>query len=266
MNTSSFTSLALKLSGLIFIISFLLDAFILPLTPDPFPYNFTNSQWQLAFVTTWVDRGVVPLLGTVLVLVGYWLDTISKDSSPKKSKIELRVPIFILASILGLLYFLMIFVQMNNVNQIKNSTLTQIEMGVGQGEQQIQSFLAQIQTLSQNPQQLNQQIEQRTQVIESGQFQGQTLSVEQLQTIRQQRDQLANLRELSKKPKEFKQKVDEIKNQLQTTLRERQTKAREGAELEANKQLYRIAIQAMLLSIGFSVIGWLGLSGFGKIS
>lgn len=266
MNTSTFTSLALKLSGLIFIVSFLLDVLILPLTSDPFPYNFTNSQWQLAFVTTWVDRGVVPLIGITLVLVGYWIDSSAKDASPKKSKIDVRLPIFILSSIFGILYLLMIPVQWNNINQIKNTTLTQITQGVGQGEQQIQSYLAQIQTLSQNPQQLNQQIEQRTQVIESGQFQGQPLSPEQLQNLRQQREQLSNLRELAKKPKEFKQKIDEIKNQLQTTLQDRQNKAQNQARLDGFKQFFRIAIQAMLLAIGFAVIGWLGLSGSRKLS
>ncbi|MEG3439661.1 HpsJ family protein [Pannus brasiliensis CCIBt3594] len=266
MNTSTFTSLVLKLSGLIFIVSFLTDVLILPLTPDPFPYNFTNSQWQLALVTAWVDRGVVPLIGITLVLVGYWIDSIAKDASPKKSKIELRLPIFILSSVFGILYILMIPVHWNNINQIKNQTLTQIEQGVGQGEQQIQSYLAQVQSLSQNPQQLNQQIAQRTQVIESGQFQGQTLSVEQLQTLRQQREQLINLRELSKNPKEFKQKVEEIKNQLNTTLQERQKKARDQAQLDGFKQFARIAMQAMLLAIGFAVIGWLGLSGSRKLS
>lgn len=254
---NSFTSLSLKLTGLVFIFSFLLDGFILPL-----PYQFSQSQWQVGFVTTFVDRGIVPLLGIVLVLIAYWIDDINRDRAiiPRKPrKFELRWPIFIFSTLLGLVFLLMIPVHINNINQIKNNALTQIQQGVDQGEGQIQAFLVQLNTLSQNPQLLDQQISQRTQVIETGRFQGQPISTEQLETLRQQKEQLTNLRNLSKKPKEFKQKLDEIKNQLQTQLQERRTQAESQANLEALKQWLRIGIQSMLLSICYSLIGWLGI-------
>ncbi|MDB9418481.1 HpsJ family protein [Microcystis aeruginosa] len=251
---NSFTSLSLKLTGFVFIISFLLDAFILPM-----PYRFNQSQWQVGFVTTFVDRGIVPLLGIVLVLLAYWIDSNNKDVIPRKSRFEFRWPLFIFSTLLGLVFLLMIPIHINNTNQIKNNALTQIEQGVDQGEGQIQAFLAQLNTLSQNPQLLEQQISQRNQVIESGSFQGQPISTEQLQSLRQQREQLTNLRDLSKKPKEFKQRLDEIKNQLQTQLQDRRKQAESQANLEALKQWLRIGIQSMLLSIGYSLIGWLGI-------
>lgn len=252
---NSFTSLSLKLTGLVFIVSFLLDGLILPL-----PYRFGQSQWQVGFVTTFVDRGIVPLLGIVLILIAYWIDANNKKGEiPRKSRFEFRWPLFVLSTLLGLVFLLMIPVHINNINQIKNSALTQIEQGVDQGEGQIQAFLAQINVLSQNPQLLEQQISQRNQVIESGSFQGQPISTEQLQNLRQQRDQLTNLRDLSKKPKEFKQRLDEIKNQLQTQLQDRRKQAESQANLEALKQWLRIGIQSMLLSICYSLIGWLGL-------
>ncbi|GEA28004.1 hypothetical protein MiAbW_02575 [Microcystis aeruginosa NIES-4325] len=258
---NSFTSLSLKLTGLVFILSFLLDGFILPL-----PYRFNQSQWQVGFVTTFVDRGIVPLLGIVLVLIAYWIDANNKDVIPRKSrKFELRWPIFIFSTLLGLVFLLMIPVHINNINQIKNNALTQIQQGVDQGEGQIQAFLVQLNTLSQNPQLLEQQISQRTQVIESGRFQGQPISTEQLQTLREQREQLTNLRDLSKKPKEFKQKLDEIKNQLQTQLQDRRTQAESQANLEALKQWLRVGIQSMLLSICYSLIGWLGIRELGSM-
>ncbi|MFM6325748.1 MAG: HpsJ family protein [Microcystis sp.] len=259
---NSFTSLSLKLTGLVFIFSFLLDGFILPL-----PYRFNQSQWQVGFVSTFVDRGIVPLLGIVLVLIAYWMDANNnnRDVIPRKSRFELRWPIFILSTLLGLVFLLMIPVHINNINQIKNNALTQIEQGVDQGEGQIQAFLAQLNTLSQNPQLLEQQISQRTQVIETGRFQGQPINTEQLQTLRQQRDQLTNLRDLSKKPKEFKQRLDEIKNQLQTQLQDRRKQAESQANLEALKQWLRIGIQSMLLSICYSLIGWLGIRELGSV-
>ena len=259
---NSFTSLSLKLTGLVFIFSFLLDGFILPL-----PYRFNQSQWQVGFVTTFVDRGIVPLLGIVLVLIAYWIDANNRDRDiiPRKSRFELRWPIFIFSTLLGLVFLLMIPVHINNINQIKNNALTQIQQGVDQGEGQIQAFLVQLNTLSQNPQLLDQQISQRTQVIETGRFQGQPISTEQLETLRQQREQLTNLRNLSKKPKEFKQKLDEIKNQLQTQLQDRRTQAESQANLEALKQWLRIGIQSMLLSICYSLIGWLGIRELGSV-
>ncbi|GBF55166.1 hypothetical protein N0824_03042 [Microcystis sp. 0824] len=256
---NSFTSLSLKLTGLVFILSFLLDGFILPL-----PYQFSQSQWQVGFVTTFVDRGIVPLLGIILVLIAYWIDANNKDFIPRKSRFELRWPLFVFSTVLGLVFLLMIPVHINNTNQIKNNALTQIEQGVDQGEGQIQAFLAQLNTLSQNPQLLDQEISQRTQVIETGRFQGQPINTEQLQTLRQQREQLTNLRDLSKKPKEFKQKLDEIKNQLQTQLQERRKQAESQANLEALKQWLRIGIQSMLLSISYSLIGWLGIRELGS--
>jgi len=257
---NSFTSLSLKLTGLVFIISFLLDGFILPL-----PYRFSQSQWQVGFVTTFVDRGIVPLLGIVLVLIAYWIDSNNRDVIPRKSRFELRWPIFWLSALLGLVFLLMIPVHINNINQIKNNALTQIEQGVDQGEGQIQAFLAQLNTLSQNPQLLEQEISQRNQVIETGRFQGQPINTEQLQTLRQQREQLTNLRDLSKKPKEFKQRLDEIKNQLQTQLQDRRKQAESQANLEALKQWLRIGIQSMLLSICYSLIGWLGIRELGSM-
>ena len=71
--------------------------------------------------------------------------------------------------------------------------------------------------------------------------------------------EFTNLRDLSKKPKEFKQRLDEIKNQLQTQLQERRKQAESQANLEALKQWLRIGIQSMLLSICYSLIGWLGI-------
>lgn len=96
-------------------------------------------------------------------------------------------------------------------------------------------------------------------MIETGRVQGQPISTEQLQTLRQQREQLTNLRDLSKSPREFKQRLDEIKNQLQTQLQERRKQAESQANLEALKQWLRIGNQSMLLSICYSLIGWLGI-------
>jgi hypothetical protein len=255
MNSSTFTTLSLKLIGTIFIISSLLDYITLAI-----PFNWQSPQWQIGFVTSIVDRGIVPLVGIALILIGYWIDSYSGSPS---SGAGLKLPVFALASLLGLLFLLLVPVHLNNLNQAKNAALTNITEGAGQGEQQIQAFLGQINTLSQNPQLLNQEIQQRNQVIESGQFQGRPINPQQLEALRQQRDQLQQLRDLSQNPQEFKKRLEQIKGQLQTQLLDRRRTAENQAKSEALKQGLRIGLNSLMLAIGYSAVGWLGFKGLG---
>ena len=73
MNTSTispFTSLALKLIGVILILSSLLDYITLAI-----PFQPLNAEWQIGFTGQIVDRGIVPMVGIAFLLVGYWIDT-----------------------------------------------------------------------------------------------------------------------------------------------------------------------------------------------
>jgi hypothetical protein len=157
-----------------------------------------------------------------------------------------------------LIFLLFVPIHFKNLDSQKNLLLEQINQGAGQGAEQIKGFLAQINTLSQNPTLLNQQIEQRNQIIASGQVQGQPINAQQLESLRQQRDQLQGLRDLSKNPPEFKKRVETIKKTLETQLLERQTQAESATKLEALKQSLRIGLSSLMLAIGYSAIGWLG--------
>lgn len=262
MNISKYTTLCLKLAGLIFILSFLLDVLTFAI-----PLQWQNSQWQIGFVTTIVDRGIVPMVGMVLILIATWIDsTLNIPAATAKTSAFLRIFTFILATLLGLLFLLMIPIHFNNINQVKTNALEQIQKGADQGEEQIKQFLANLNSLSQNPQLLNQEIAQRTQVIENGQFQGRPLTEQQLVQLRQQKEQLQNLRDLSKKPEEFKKRREEIQNQLQTQLLDRRRDAENKANVESLKQWLRICLSSLMLAIGYSVIGWLGLRAQGLMS
>ncbi len=113
--------------------------------------------------------------------------------------------------------------------------------------------------ISQNPQVVAQQVAERQKVVETGEFQGQKLSDEQITQLRSETEQLRALGELAKKPNEFKQKVEEIKAQLQTQLNERQKQAASQAQGEALKQGLRIGLTSLMLCIAYSVVGWFGL-------
>ena len=114
-------------------------------------------------------------------------------------------------------------------------------------------------TLSQNPGRLNEQIQRLNQAIEAGQVQGRQLNAEQLETLRQQRQQLQGLRDLAQNPEEYKTRTDELKNQLETHLRERRRQAEGQATTQALKQSLRIGLSSLMLAIVYSVIGWIGL-------
>lgn len=253
-----FTALCLKLFGVIFILSSFLDYLTLL-----FPLRLQDAQWRLGFISNLVDRGIVPMVGVGLILIGYWIEsTLYADTANgRKSGFDLRLPTFIISAFLGLIFLLAVPFHLNNLNQAKSDALAQIEQGAGQGKEQIQGFLRQIDTLSQKPEILNQQIEQRTQVINSGQFQGNALSPQQLDALRAETAQLQGLRDLSKNPSAYKKKIDEIKQNLEKQLQDRQNKAESEATSQAIKQGLRTGLNSLMLAIGYATVGALGLRG-----
>ena len=254
MNYPAFTSLVLKLIGVIFVLSSLLDYVTLAV-----PLNLDNQSWQIGLVTNIVDRGVVPLVGMGFILVGYFIDGLADPNPLKKSGFSLKLPIYILAALLGLVFLLMVPLHLNNLNSAKTDALERIQQGAGQGAEQIQQFLTQVDTLSKNPNQLNQQINRLNQAVEAGQVQGRQLNAQQLETLRQQRQQLQGLRDLAQNPEEYKKRTEELKNQLETQLLERRKQAESQATTQALKQSLRIGLSSLMLAIVYSVIGWIGL-------
>lgn len=260
MTISALTSLALKLSGAVFVLSALLDFIVLLIPPQ-----WENPTWRVGYISSVVDRGIVPLVGMAFILLAYWIDaSVGGGASAKPSKFNLKLPTFLLASLLGLMFLVFIPLQLSNLNQVKQTALEQIQQGAEQGGQQIQGFLQQINALSQNPQLLNQAIQQRTAAIETGQVQGRQLTADQIAGVRQQRDQLQQLRDISKKPQEFKKRVSDIKNRLQTQLQEQQRSAEDQANTRTLTQGLRIGLSSLMLAIAYTTIGWFGLRGLGS--
>ena len=259
---SSFTSLSLKLIGVIFLLSFLLDLITLAISPNWLsPQELVAAQFKVGFITNIVERGVVPLVGTAFILVGYWID--SSSGSPKSSDLNLKLPTFILASLLGLIFLLFIPLYLMSISTVHTNNVERIEREANQGKSQIQQFLGQIDSLSKNPQLLDQAIQQRTQVLEQGQVQGQALNPQQQDLLRQQRQQLVQLRDLSKKPEDFKKRIKEIKTQLETRLREQVSQVTQQANTEIIKQSLRTGLSSLMLTIVYSTVGWLGLRSMG---
>ena len=101
MNYSAFTSLTLKLIGVIFVLSSMLDYLTILIPP-----NLQSQSWKIGAVAGIVDRGVVPLVGIAFILVGYFIDGLANTTPLKKSGFNLKFPVYILSALLGLMFLL----------------------------------------------------------------------------------------------------------------------------------------------------------------
>ena len=260
MNTSTispFTSLALKLIGVILILSSLLDYITLAI-----PFQPLNAEWQISFTGQVVDRGIVPMVGIAFLLVGYWIEA-SVASTNKKPTFDLRLPVFILASLMGLIFLLLVPLHLNNLREAQSTAISQINQGAGEAESRIKTQFDQLNTLSQDPkrlQQLDTRIKEIDVAINSGQVQGQRLNPEQLQNLNQTKQQLQNFRELAKNPEALEARL----NELQTQLRDQKLERENRAKTEALKQGIRTGLSSLMLAVGYIAIGWLGLKKMGK--
>lgn len=243
---TALASRALKAVGVIITLSALLDILILSM-----PYQLLERDWQIDFVTQFVDRGIVPLVGIVLFLTGFWIDsTVGALAERKRLWQDPRLWALILSSLLGLLFLVLFPLHLNNVRLAyqdstqgitQDASDTESQLG-GQIDSEIESRRQQINLLvTATDEQLNQLVEQNRISAEDAdrvrQFKANPDSVEPF--LQQTRDQLAN---------QAQQQLGISREQAQQQLKTR-----------ALKSGLRIGISSLLLSIGFIVIGWLGL-------
>lgn len=260
MNTvtiSPFTSLSLKLIGVILVLSSVLDYITLAI-----PFEPLSAEWQIGFTGQVVDRGIVPLVGIAFMLVGYWIEA-SVASSNQKLSFDLRLPVFLLASFMGLIFLLLVPLHINNLREAQSAAISQINQGAGEAENRIKTQFEQLNNLSQDPQrleQLNNRIRDIDTAVNSGQVEGQRLNPEQLQNLNQTKQQLQNFRELAQNPEALEARLNELQTQLGDQKRERENRAK----TEALKQGVRTGLSSLMLAVGYIAIGWLGLKNIGK--
>jgi F0F1-type ATP synthase membrane subunit b/b' len=264
--SSSNSSLALKVVGIICILSFFVDFVILLLGFSP-----TDKQSQIAFTTGVVDRGIVPMVGLGMIMAAYWID--GAESGGDRSGLDLRLPSFILSSIFGLMFLLLFPFHLNNVNKASTERVTQISQQAQQAETQLNNQLTQF--LNQlNNEQGKAQIEQArsqakaqfTQLVQDEQRYKQALENPQLPAAQ---------KELLKKFKANPQEIDkfiaqqtdpnQVAQQRISEIRQRKEEAEKGTKDAAWKSGIRIGISSLLLAIGYIIIGWTGLKGTGAL-
>ncbi|AFZ27666.1 hypothetical protein Cylst_5666 [Cylindrospermum stagnale PCC 7417] len=262
------TALTLKVIGIVCVLSFFLDFLILLLD-----FNPNNKQSLIVLATSLVDRGIVPLVGLGLLFAAYWIDSADGGSDARSQGIDLRFPAMILSIILGLMFLVIFPMHLNNVNQFKTQTLSQISQKADQAESQIKGRLSQLQAQlnteqgkTQLEQYRNQQKAQLTAILQNEQQYKQAIESAQVPQ---------DLKELLKKAKANPQELDKAiaqQTDIQATekqqlnlIRSQKEDAEKQAKDSAWKSGLRIGVSSLLLSIGYSIIGWTGLRGMGAL-
>ncbi|MBE9233118.1 hypothetical protein IQ231_15915 [Cuspidothrix issatschenkoi LEGE 03284] len=262
-------SLSLKSVGIICIISFFLDFLFLVI-----PFQPTDKLWQINLCRNLVDRGIVPMVGIAAMLTAYWFDSVDEGSRP--SPFNLKLPTFMIASLLGLIFLLIFPLHLNNVNQVKTQTLTRIGQEANQLEDQVKNQLAQVQTQLGNDQvkaavekqrtELKQQLStQLGELVKDEQKYNQALNNNQLPAA--QKDLLKQYKTNPKALDDFiAQQTDpqQLANQRITQIRSQKEQQLEKTSDDAIKEL-RTGLSSLLLAIGYIIIGWTGLRNVGVL-
>jgi len=242
LNLSPLTSLVLKLVGIVLILSYLLD-FVVFLVSALIAGKFQDNAWLLAFTTQVVERGFVPLVGIACLFVGCWIEgTLASETPPKGG---LMFASLWLASVLGLIFLLLVPLNINATRVAVEDQMKQVTQEADKAETQIN---AQVQQLKG---QVDAQLNMLDQAIKSGQAQG-----EQLAQAKRQQEQLQRLKA---DPKALDAQVAPDRERALSQIRNRKKELESQANESALRSGMRIGLNGVLLAIAYAVIGWTGL-------
>ncbi|MBF2029274.1 MAG: cell envelope integrity protein TolA [Oscillatoriales cyanobacterium C42_A2020_001] len=247
LSSSPWITLMLKLVGAILILTSLIDYITLFTTVD-----FQNKQTIITFTTGVVDRGFIPLVGIILTGLGVWFESGDVSTSNQASPM-LRLVVFVVASILGLLFLLIVPWHVLTVRDAAATEVTELGKRADTLKAQVETQVKQLK--AQGPQQLDAQLAQIEQALNSG-----SLSGTQLTQTQQERERL---RQLKSDPKALEatmeaqiapKRTEEI-----TRIDSDAKKAKELTETNAMRSALRTGLNSLLLAIGYIILGWTGL-------
>jgi hypothetical protein len=250
LNSSPWLSLMLKLSGVILILTSLIDYFILLST-----VNFQNSQSVVTFTTGMVDRGFIPLVGIMLIFLGVWAESGSSDTGGRNSS-PLKLFALIIASILGLCFLLIVPWHVITTREASDAQVKQVADEASKARTQLDAQVEQLK--GQGAQQLDAQLTVLDQAIKEGK-----LPADQLAQAQQQRDKL---RKLKADPKALQAEVNaQIApklNEEKSKIDSREQELKDQTQGTAMRAALRTGLNSLLLAIAYTIVGWTGLRQF----
>jgi hypothetical protein len=241
--SSFLTPLALKTAGAVLILSSLIDlVFMLVFPPENLVLD--GGRWWLYATSQLVDRGLLPLVGIAFMVTGDWIKIVSTEDGGNRGNIW-RIGTFVLASLLGLIFVLIIPFQLNATNDFKTQELGKISKEVEQIESGIKNNLKQINAQSKDK--LKEQITAIDKELKGGQIPPERLT--NLQITKSKLELLLN------DPKKFAAESEQNLQQLQKQKQKVETQASE----RMLKTGVRTSLASFLLAIAYITIGWTGL-------
>jgi hypothetical protein len=241
--SSFLTPLALKTAGAVLILSSLIDlVFMLVFPPENLVLE--GGRWWLYATSQLVDRGLLPLVGIAFMVTGDWIKIVSTEDGGNRGTLS-RIAIYVLASLLGLIFVLIIPFQLNATNDFKAQELKKIETEVAQIEKGIKNNLSQINAQSKDK--IKEQITAIEKELKGGQIPPERLT--NLQITKSKLELLLN------DPKKFAAESEQNLQQLQ--------KQKQKVEAQAGERMLktgvRTSLASVLLAIAYITIGWSGL-------
>jgi hypothetical protein len=232
------TSFILKLVGGLLILSYLIDL-VLYLTAA----NFQNNQWVMTLTTQLVDRGFIPLIGLAALFAGFWIE--STSDTARESSQGLKLAALWLASVLGLMFLLIVPLNVNATRLAAEEQINKIGQEASKAEAQLDTQVQQFKA------QLDPQLAVLDQAIKGGQFQG-----TQLEQAKKQQEQLQRLKA---DPKALEAQIAPERDKKLKEIRDQKKQLEDQTYRGALQTGMRVGLISLLLAIVYALIGWTGL-------
>jgi hypothetical protein len=244
---SPWVALVLKLVGGLLLLMSLIDYLTLLSTA-----KFQDNQWVVTFTTQVVDRGFIPLVAITLLFVGYWIESASGTADDRNSP-ALRLAALVLASVLGVFFLAVGPWNVLSTGKAAESQVSQINDEAKKATEQLNAQAQQLK--GQGAQQLDAQLAQVEQFINSGQVSGAQL--DQLKSDRER------LKKLKADPKALEAEIDSRigpqRAEEQKKIDNRKKELIDQTNGTAMRSGLRTGLNSLLLAIGYIFIGWTGL-------
>ncbi len=236
----------LKIVGLVLVVLFVVDFISLTLSP-----NFLDKQWLTNWITQLVDRGVVPMVGIALLLMGLWIGNSPKPTPARKRLRPNPITMTLLFSgLLSITFLIFAPLYFNGSQMISVEVSQQINEEALRAESNLNNQLEQqrnqVNALLSNDEQL-QQIEQ--------QLQADQITEELRIQLQQVRD---SIQQAKVNPTFIEQRVEGLRSEGLSQIRRTQLQTRNQVVAELRKSQFRITVSSLLLSLGYFGTCWTG--------
>ena len=255
---SPITSRLLKLVAILLIVSALLDFVILPI-----PYQIAERTWRLTVVSQIIERGIIPMIGVALMYAGFWVE--NPDGVPSKGAIDLRLWSNLLAFSLGVMYFVMVPIYLLDIDRARDARLQQVLDRAREAETRLSSpeFSAQIE---QRRELLRNQIGSLLQ--DDTQF-DQAISNLEGSDNPDSAERIERLQEFKNDPTALdaflNEQADQFRDQSLSQVQDRKKTLEEQIGTSAIKNSIRIGLSGLLLSLGYLLIGVVGVQQMKRV-